>query len=123
MTGANVRRVLCVDDDAEVLELLRTVLEPMGFEVVTCGDGLEALARWRAGKFDLLVSDLLLPKLDGIKLAEKIRADDPSARILVITAIAHSLAKELAAAPINGYLPKPLSLPRFKAKVQELLPS
>ena len=116
------KRVLCVDDDEEVLELLKDTLEPMGCDVTTAADGGEGLEKWNAGPaFDLLVTDLLVPKLDGIRLAEAVRAKNPEARILVITAVAHSLEKELSAAPISGWLPKPISIGKLKARVRELL--
>lgn len=114
-------RILVVDDDEEVRELLSDALEPMGFEVVTVPDGAEALERWNAEHFDLLVTDLLVPRLDGIRLAEQIRAKDAKAKILVITAVARSLEGELKSAPIDGWLPKPLSIPRLKAHVRDLL--
>ncbi len=117
------KRILVVDDDGEVRELLKDALEPMGYEITTAEDGGEGLELWRKGTWDLLISDLLVPKLDGIRLAEAVRATHPKARILVITAVAHSLEKELQAAPIDGWLPKPLSIARLKARVRELIES
>jgi DNA-binding response OmpR family regulator len=117
-----VKRVLCIDDDAPILEMLRDLFLDMGFEVATAKDGAEGFALWSKSKFDLVVSDLLVPKIDGIRLAEQIRAKDPKQRILIITAINHSLEKELKAAPIDGYFPKPIPLPKLRARVRELLP-
>lgn len=116
-----MKRVLVVDDDEEVLDLLRDAIEPMDCEVVTAPDGVVGLERWNAEHFDLLITDLLVPRMDGIRLAEAVRAVNPKARILVITAVAQSLAGELAAAPIDGYLSKPVSISKLKAKVRSLL--
>src|SRR5512135_1079662 len=120
MASAPVHRVLVVDDDEEVRELLKDALEPMGCEVATSPDGADGLASWNAGKFDLLITDLLVPRLDGLRLAETIRSTSPQAKILVITAVSHSLEAELNAAPINGWLPKPLNIARLKSRVRDL---
>lgn len=116
-----MKRVLCIDDDAPIREMLKDVLTEAGYEVVTANDGAEGLALWKKSRFDLLVTDLLLPKIDGIRLAEQIRAVDRNAKILVVTAINHSLEKELQGAPIDGYFPKPIPFVKFKARVRELL--
>lgn len=116
------KRALCIDDDAPIRELLKDLLGENGFAVVTASDGAEGLKAFREGTFDLVVTDLLVPKLDGIRLAEEIRKIDPKAKILVITAITHSLGKELGSAPIDGYFAKPLPLKKFLARIRELVP-
>ena len=117
-----MKRVLCIDDDAPILEMLRDVMTELGFEVVTAKDGAEGFSLWGRSKFDLVITDLLVPKVDGIRLAEQIRAKDPNAKILVITAINHSLEKELKSAPIDGYFPKPIPFPKLRARVRALVP-
>ena len=116
------KRALAIDDDAPIRELLKDLLAEAGFEVTTAVDGAEGLKAFKGSRFDLVVTDLLVPKLDGIRLAEEIRTLDPQAKILVITAITHSLAKELKDAPIDGYFPKPLAIKPFLARVKELVP-
>lgn len=115
------KRALCIDDDAPIREMLKDLLGEAGFEVTTAADGAEGLKAFKRERFDLVVTDLLVPKLDGIRLAEEIRKLDPKAKILVITAITHSLAKELDAAPIDGYFPKPLHLKNFLSKIKALV--
>lgn len=115
------KRALCIDDDAPIRELLKDLLGEAGFDVTTANDGAEGLKAFRGGAFDLVVTDLLVPKLDGIRLAEEIRKIEPKAKILVITAITHSLAKELQSAPIDGYFAKPLQLKAFMSRVRELV--
>ena len=117
------KRALAIDDDAPIRELLRDLLTEAGFEVVTSADGAEALREFKRGHFDLVVTDLLVPKLDGIRLAEEIRAIRPDAKILVITAITHSLEKELRNAPIDGFFSKPIPTKAFLARVRELVPA
>ena len=116
------KRALCIDDDAPIREMLKDLLGEVGFEVTTVSDGAEGLKAFKSHPFDLVVTDLLVPKLDGIRLAEEIRKLDPTAKIVVITAITHSLSKELDAAPIDGYFSKPLHLKSFLARIKELVP-
>lgn len=117
------KRALAIDDDAPIRELLKDLLTDAGFDVTTAVDGAEALRAFKKEPFDLVVTDLLVPKLDGIRLAEEIRALRPDAKILVITAITHSLGKELQRAPIDGYFSKPIPSKAFLARVRELVPS
>jgi DNA-binding response OmpR family regulator len=117
-----VPKALCIDDDAPIREMLNDALTEAGYEVTTVADGAEGLKAFKRSHYDLVVTDLLVPKLDGIRLAEEIRAIDPAAKILVITAITHSLAKELGSAPIDGYFAKPLPMKAFLARVKALVP-
>lgn len=121
MAAPAKHRVLVVDDDEQVRELVKDALEPMECEIVTSPDGADGLERWSKESFDLLITDLLVPRLDGLRLAESVRARSPKAKILVITAVSHSLEKELKAAPIDGWLPKPLNIGKLKARVRDLL--
>lgn len=116
------KRALCVDDDAPIREMLSDLLGEAGFDVTTAADGAEGLKAFKKEKFDLVVTDFLVPKLDGIRLAEEIRKLDPNAKIVMITAITHSLAKELGAAPVDGCFSKPLHLKSFLARIKELVP-
>ena len=115
------KRVLAIDDDAPIREMLRDILSEMGFDVVVAGDGAEGLKEYKKAPFDLVVTDLLVPRLDGIRLAEEIRKIDAKAKILVITAITHSLEGDLKAAPIDGYFPKPIPISKFRARVRDLI--
>lgn len=116
------RRALCVEDDAPVREMMKDLLLEAGFEVTTAADGAQGLREFRKAPFDLVVTDLLVPKLDGIRLAEEIRAIAPEAKILVVTAITHSLAGELRGAPIDGCFAKPIAPKAFLARVRDLVP-
>lgn len=117
-----MKRILCIDDDLPIREMLKDLLTEMGYEVTVAQDGAEGLKLWEKSPFDLVVTDLLVPKLDGIRLAEKLRESKADAKVLVITAITHSLEKELAGAPIDGWFPKPIPFAKLKAKVKELVP-
>lgn len=84
-------RVLVVDDEPVVLRIAAHQLTEAGFAVTTATDGAEGLALWRtAGPFDVVVSDLSMPVLDGEGLVRALRADDPDQAILVISGYSRS---------------------------------
>jgi two-component system, OmpR family, response regulator MtrA len=83
--GATRGRVLVVDDDAALSEMLGIVLRGEGFEPVFCGDGAEALAAFRESKPDLVLLDLMLPGRDGIDVCRAIRAESGTP-IVMLTA-------------------------------------
>ena len=84
-SGATRGRVLVVDDDAALSEMLGIVLRGEGFEPVFCGDGAEALAAFRESKPDLVLLDLMLPGRDGIDVCRAIRAESGTP-IVMLTA-------------------------------------
>ncbi|MHB1651577.1 MAG: response regulator, partial [Desulfitobacteriaceae bacterium] len=73
MTGTKPK-VLLVDDEAGLRELVRVYLENVGFEVKEAADGLEAGKRLADEEFDLLILDIMMPKMDGLSLCQKVRA-------------------------------------------------
>ena len=84
-SGSTRGRVLVVDDDAALSEMLGIVLRGEGFEPVFCGDGAEALAAFRESKPDLVLLDLMLPGRDGIDVCRAIRAESGTP-IVMLTA-------------------------------------
>jgi two-component system response regulator MtrA len=67
--------VLLVEDDPSIREVAGLGLEQAGFRVTATGDGLDALARFRQGPFDLVVLDVMLPSLDGLEVCREIRRE------------------------------------------------
>jgi signal transduction histidine kinase len=118
-------RVLIAEDDPRSRYMLATLLAGHGFEVVTASDGVEALEQVRRASFDLLLSDLLMPRLDGFQLCRTIKAD-PGLRhipILVYTATYTAPAdEELArAAGADSFLIKPSEPDKILAAVEQIL--
>ena len=68
-------RVLVVDDEADTLDLARMLLEPRGYEVATALDGREGLAKAQSGTFDVIVTDVTMPHMDGIALGNALRVN------------------------------------------------
>jgi DNA-binding response OmpR family regulator len=113
--------ILLVDDEDAVQKLLTYPLERDGFQVVAARDGEEALARFREGSFDLVVLDLMLPKLDGLEVCKRIRTES-TVPIIMLTARDDELDKvlglELGA---DDYITKPFSIREFRSRVRALL--
>ena len=107
--GARVCRILIVEDDDEAGGALAKVLKLKGFEVIVRGDGASALEFLRAGPApDFILTDLLLPDLDGREVARQARLLAPKARIALITG--WSLEEELNAAHIDAVFLKPFEI-------------
>lgn len=78
-------RILLAEDDASVGRALRRLLEQLGHSVTLCVDGRTALDAYRAGEFDVVLSDLAMPGMGGLELLRELRAYDPDVRVLVLT--------------------------------------
>src|SRR5918911_5612782 len=114
-------RILLVDDEQSVQKLLAYPLRKEGYEVVPAMDGEEALERCRGQNFDLIVLDVMLPKLDGFDVCRQIRAQS-SVPIIMLTAKAEEFDKvlglELGA---DDYITKPFSMREFRSRVKAVL--
>ncbi len=113
--------ILLVDDEDSVQKLLAYPLEREGFRVVQARDGQEALERFAAERIDLVVLDLMLPKLDGLEVCKQLRATS-TVPIIMLTARDDELDKvlglELGA---DDYITKPFSIREFRSRVRALL--
>ena len=117
-------RILVVDDEAHIVQVVALKFRNAGLEVETAGDGDEALALVRRTPFDLVVTDLQMPTMSGIELARAMAADSALARIpvLMLTARGHLLREgEADSANIARVVHKPFSPRGLLADVMELL--
>ena len=123
-SGSAARRVLVVDDEPDVVELLRTILRGEGFDVEVDTEGRSALARLLAAPPDLLILDLMMPDLDGFELLKLLRMDPAGAEIPVVILSArtgHQDQIEMLQLGANVYLTKPFSPRELVGVVRELL--
>ena len=81
-----MKRILIIEDEPDIQELLDAYLRDAGYETATAGDGVEALARFQEASYDLIVLDLMLPKIDGFGVCEWIRRES-AVPILMLTAL------------------------------------
>ncbi|HYZ76763.1 MAG TPA: response regulator transcription factor [Gaiellaceae bacterium] len=113
--------ILLVDDEDSIQKLLTYPLEREGFCVVAARDGEEALERFATEPFDLVVLDVMLPKLDGLEVCRRLRSQS-SVPIIMLTARDDELDKvlglELGA---DDYITKPFSIREFRSRVRALL--
>src|SRR5947208_9012794 len=114
-------RILLVDDEHAIQTLLAYPLRKEGYEVVSATTGPEALDRFRDGRFDLVVLDVMLPQLDGFDVCRELRAKS-AVPIIMLTAKADEFDKvlglELGA---DDYITKPFSLREVRSRVGAVL--
>lgn len=115
-------RVLLVEDEEHLLDVIRLNLELEGYEVITAMDGKAALALFRKGRYDLIVLDVMLPELDGFAVCETIRLENTRIPILFLTAKGSSQDR-VQGLKIGGddYLSKPFNLEELLLRVQKLI--
>ena len=118
---ASAPRILLVDDEHSVQKLLAYPLRKEGYEVIPALDGREALNRLRDDDFDLVVLDVMLPKVDGFDVCRQIRARS-TVPIIMLTAKTEEIDKvlglELGA---DDYITKPFSVREFRSRVKAVL--
>lgn len=116
-------RVLLVEDDVRVREVLAAYLDVDGFEVVEAADGVEGLESTRTQAPDLIVTDIMMPRMDGLTMVRQLRADEALRHIPVLLISGHSDPPDevdLEAGPL-AYIPKPVTLGGFLSAIRRLL--
>ena len=116
------RRILVVDDETDMLETCRRILVRLGYHVETAASGVEAQDVLERSPFDLLVTDLVMPDIDGITLASWARRRMPQLAVLVITA--HATIETALRATREGacdFIPKPFGMEEFEVAVARSL--
>jgi DNA-binding response OmpR family regulator len=114
-------RILLVDDEASVQTLLSYPLRKDGYEVIAAHDGQEAMQRFAEARFDLVILDLMLPKLDGVEVCRRMRSRS-QVPIIMLTAKGDEIDKvvglEMGA---DDYITKPFSMREFRSRVKAAL--
>jgi len=115
-------RILLVDDEQPIQTLLSFPLQRDGYEVVQAADGREALERFDEQIFDLVVLDVMLPRMDGLEVCRRLRAKGETVPIIMLTAKSEEIDKvlglELGA---DDYITKPFSMREFRSRVKAAL--
>ncbi|MEU7972650.1 SpoIIE family protein phosphatase [Micromonospora sp. NPDC049089] len=118
--GVSAGRILVVDDNADLQEHVSRLLSPT-WDVVTANDGLEALPLAREGGFDLVLTDVMMPRLDGFGLVSALRADPRTRHVPIVLLSARAgSAEEVAGLAVGAddYLTKPFSAQELVARVR-----
>ncbi|MCP4400664.1 MAG: response regulator [bacterium] len=118
-------KILVVDDYAENVELLEELLAADGYEVSTASDGDEALQRVKETHPDLILLDIMMPKMDGYQVCEALRAKDDTKEIPIIFVTAKTEVKDWTHAifnvGVNSYITKPINPKKLLDKVKSVL--
>lgn len=114
--------ILVVEDEQRVANLLKTGLEEFGYQAMTAFDGAMGLRLFKSAPFDLIISDIVLPKMDGFELCKEIRALNPQIPILMLTALGSTDDKlEGFDAGADDYMVKPFDFRELNARINVLL--
>ena len=117
-------KILLVDDEPDLVQMVSVRLGAAGYEVATAFDGQEALQRVKESRPELIILDLMLPKLDGYKVCRLLKFDERTRAIPILIFTARAQVEDVTLATECGadaYLTKPFEAKMLLAKIQELL--
>ncbi len=117
-------RVLLIEDNAANLELITYLLRAHGYDVTGAGDAMQGLKLAQSGDYALVLTDILMPKMDGYELARRLRSDAHLAGtpLIAVTALAMSGDREnILAHGFDGYISKPIEPQQFVTEIERLL--
>jgi len=125
MAQGQTRKVVCVEDEQEMIDLIRLILSRRGFEVLGANGGVRGLELIRAEMPDIVLLDLMMPEMDGWQVYQQLKADPATEHIpvVVVTAKAQNIDKVLGLhiARVDDYISKPFSLQELVDRVEAVL--
>lgn len=116
--------ILVIDDNPANLDLANYLLRMAGYEVASASDGAAGLQRAKSARFDLVLSDILMPKMDGYELARQFKSDPGLAAtpLIAVTALAMRGDRErIVDAGFDGYISKPIDPQQFLGEIRRYL--
>ena len=124
MDKMNKKRILVVEDEIELVKAIQIRLEQAGYEVLTAYDGHEALDKTRKEKIDLIILDLMIPKIDGYKVCRILKFDKKYKQIPIIMLSARAQESDIKLGTevyADAYIIKPFDHQLVISKIRELL--
>jgi two-component system, OmpR family, response regulator VicR len=125
MTEKSTKMILCIEDEPEMIDLIRLILSRRGFEIRGANGGKEGLEVIRKDHPDLVLLDLMMPEMDGWEVYQQMKADEATKTIpvIVVTAKAQSIDKVLGLhiAKVDDYIAKPFSPQELLTSVDNVL--
>jgi two-component system response regulator VicR len=125
MENNPVKHIICIEDEMEMIDLIRIILGRRGFEVTGANGGREGLRMVREKHPDLVLLDLMMPDMDGWEVYQQMKADEATRNIpvIVVTAKAQNIDKVLGLhiARVDDYIAKPFSPQELLASVEKIL--
>ena len=117
-------KIILAEDDGDMRRFLVRALQNAGYEVISFDNGLSAYQRLREEPFELLLTDIVMPEMDGIELARRASELDPDIKIMFITGFAAVALNSNSGAPKNAkVLSKPVHLRELVTEVQKMIPA
>ena len=117
------KKILMVEDAPDVAEVMCALLVRLGHHVELATDGKDGLNQFKTGKFDLVITDYSMPRMNGVELAETIKRRSPRQIILLVTAYTFTLAAyDGRPLPVDAILRKPFHPREFNNTLTELFP-
>lgn len=115
-------KILVAEDDFDLNKLVSMALRSAGYEAISCSDGAAALERFENEKFDLLLTDVMMPNVDGFALAQSVRSVDKNMPIIFMTAKDDKPSKMFGySIGIDEYVTKPFDIDVLLAKIKAIL--
>ncbi|MDF1613385.1 GGDEF domain-containing response regulator [Desulfurivibrio dismutans] len=115
-------KILVVDDDPQVLNLLLTAIESFGFQCRTASDGVEAMEKLQEDEFSLVITDLTMPRMDGMTLLKQVKNLYPRLDIIVVTGYAEKFSyTDVIKKGACDFIAKPFNIDELEAKLHRVL--
>jgi DNA-binding response OmpR family regulator len=114
-------KILLIEDNLDLIEIMRMYLTHHGYTVLLAQNGFEAIETASSEIPDLVVTDIMLKDIDGVRIALELRKDAKTRHIPILAVTAKTLGDEIMPNVFNDILRKPANLRQFEAKIQKLL--
>lgn len=116
------KSVLCVDDDPGIRDLLHEIITRLGHSTITAVDGIDALEKLADAHFDIVITDISMPRMDGIELLKRIKTDCDNVDVIVITAYEITYKyTDIIALGASDFISKPFNVDELVAKLNRIL--
>jgi two-component system KDP operon response regulator KdpE len=113
-----LKRILVVDDERQIIRMLRASLQSSGYEVLTANNGVEGLEKFGSGRPDLIITDLAMPEMNGLELTQAVRRLDRTPIIVLSVRDTDVMKVKALDEGADDYLTKPFSMPELLARIR-----
>ncbi len=125
MTPKGPKKILIVDDEPSIREVLSTQLSRLRYDTVSAADGEEAISLFKSEKPDLVLMDLMMPRMDGLTACQRIRAlEKKPSRVPILFLTARDTSHDRLSSALSGgdeFISKPISLQELRERVEAAL--